>query len=636
MCHGQGIGTSPLRTAGRCAMAAARNKGTEHAGMRRVAIFGLVVAAVLFGCVRFAEHAARSFERLLVDRVQNGLAVLGLDWADVRADGLRVELRGHAPDIYARDLALESARATARPARVADLMTASLAPPPVREPVRFELLRDDATLTLTGRFAGEPMRQRLMAGLAALAPRLEVHDLTGINAQRPGADWGAEIDIAVLAAARVSNAFVRVEPGAVRVEGLARDADHRIELSEELLAVAGDQVRLDLQLRRPLGIAAPYVFSAVRDVAGGIHVEACTSRDYEEEAAIEAMLNRADVAVGTARCPVALGGPSGDWKAAVAAGLQALSELPAGRFRLEYHDAQLEGVPPTGAAEFEAALARLIAALPDSYRVLGNLGKLAQSPSDQATVYWMRMELAGGAVFLGGQVPDPASQRVIETYAAARFGSGGVRSSLTVASAAAPAGWQAAAMVALDILGEVDRGSAEIAEGRIAVQGNVPGPASAGRLHRLLAGEAPSGYETETEFRIDLPALAAATPKNPGRCAAELGATVAAEPVEFAPGSAVIEASSRPALDRLGAIFARCAGGRFEIAGHTDDRGSEELNLRLSQARADAVLDALITRGVPLGRLAAVGYGETQPVAPNDSESGRARNRRIEFRVIGE
>ena len=105
-------------------------------------------------------------------------------------------------------------------------------------------------------------------------------------------------------------------------------------------------------------------------------------------------------------------------------------------------------------------------------------------------------------------------------------------------------------------------------------------------------------------------------------------------PVAFAPGSAVFESGSREALDRLGGILRRCDSGRIEIGGHTDSQGSTALNQRLSRARAEAVLDALMARGVALDRLAARGYGEEQPVASNETEAGRALNRRIEFTAL--
>lgn len=73
---------------------------------------------------------------------------------------------------------------------------------------------------------------------------------------------------------------------------------------------------------------------------------------------------------------------------------------------------------------------------------------------------------------------------------------------------------------------------------------------------------------------------------------------------------------------------------RAEIAGHTDSSGADEYNLRLSQQRADAVLVYLGSQGIERSRLVARGYGESQPVAGNDSAAGRERNRRVEFRVL--
>ena len=71
-----------------------------------------------------------------------------------------------------------------------------------------------------------------------------------------------------------------------------------------------------------------------------------------------------------------------------------------------------------------------------------------------------------------------------------------------------------------------------------------------------------------------------------------------------------------------------------QIGGHTDSDGAESANLRLSQARAETVRDTLIDRGVDAAYLTAVGYGESEPVAPNDTSENKALNRRIELVVI--
>ncbi len=102
------------------------------------------------------------------------------------------------------------------------------------------------------------------------------------------------------------------------------------------------------------------------------------------------------------------------------------------------------------------------------------------------------------------------------------------------------------------------------------------------------------------------------------------------QPINFEVGSAVITADSTAVLDGA-AEFLLANGTVVEIAGHTDADGDDASNLALSQARAEAVMAYLADKGVPAENMTAVGYGETQPVASNDTPEGKAENRRIEF-----
>ena len=73
---------------------------------------------------------------------------------------------------------------------------------------------------------------------------------------------------------------------------------------------------------------------------------------------------------------------------------------------------------------------------------------------------------------------------------------------------------------------------------------------------------------------------------------------------------------------------------QVEIRSHTDNRGSEDYNVRLSQARAQSVTDYLNGKGIPSVRLVAKGYGKSQPIASNDTDEGRQLNRRTEFKIL--
>ena len=96
----------------------------------------------------------------------------------------------------------------------------------------------------------------------------------------------------------------------------------------------------------------------------------------------------------------------------------------------------------------------------------------------------------------------------------------------------------------------------------------------------------------------------------------------------------ILDESESILLEALETLRRMPEGSRFEIAGHTDSQGATDANQRLSQQRAEAVLRWLIEHGLDRGRFETRGYGEENPIDTNDTEEGRARNRRIEFRRL--
>ncbi|MBJ6144660.1 OmpA family protein [Hymenobacter sp. BT559] len=102
----------------------------------------------------------------------------------------------------------------------------------------------------------------------------------------------------------------------------------------------------------------------------------------------------------------------------------------------------------------------------------------------------------------------------------------------------------------------------------------------------------------------------------------------------FDSNKATLKPRSRTELSRLVEFLRQDPSLRVEVAGYTDNVGTPAANLSLSQRRAQAVLDYLTSQGVPASRLRAKGYGETRPLAANDTETHRAQNRRIELRIL--
>lgn len=128
--------------------------------------------------------------------------------------------------------------------------------------------------------------------------------------------------------------------------------------------------------------------------------------------------------------------------------------------------------------------------------------------------------------------------------------------------------------------------------------------------------------------------LAALDALKPGYGGADLVNALNQWVINFAPNSAQIPADGRPLIARAADAIKKAPHDlAFEVAGHTDDTGNAATNKAISKARAVAVREALVASGVPAARLTAKGYGSAQPVASNDTASGRFQNRRIEFKL---
>ncbi|KAE9629235.1 hypothetical protein FEE96_12830 [Parasedimentitalea maritima] len=104
--------------------------------------------------------------------------------------------------------------------------------------------------------------------------------------------------------------------------------------------------------------------------------------------------------------------------------------------------------------------------------------------------------------------------------------------------------------------------------------------------------------------------------------------------INFAPAGSRLDPSSTALLDTLYDVVSRCPDLVIEIGGHTDSLGKASQNVRLSERRADAVSEYLHEKGIPETRMKVTGYGETQPLVPNNTAQNRAKNRRIEFLVV--
>lgn len=129
------------------------------------------------------------------------------------------------------------------------------------------------------------------------------------------------------------------------------------------------------------------------------------------------------------------------------------------------------------------------------------------------------------------------------------------------------------------------------------------------------------------------PVVAQAAPK-PAPAPDPCAGVIRLRGVNFDFDKADIRPAARPILDQAARRLSQCPSERLRVEGHTDAIGSDAYNQELSQRRARSVRDYLVSQGVRSGRIEAVGFGESQPIASNDTPEGRQLNRRVEIRFL--
>ncbi|WP_177282354.1 OmpA family protein [Devosia enhydra] len=397
----------------------------------------------------------------------------------------------------------------------------------------------------------------------------------------PGAPTGFAADaLAGLdALADISEGVLRFENGVWSLTGVAATSAARDAARETLSARLSDtswQFSVEAQDLPP--VANPYTFLAVRAADG---ITTLSGHLLSDDLRRMVMIKAGEAAVD--RTVIATGEPSG-FVADVLAGLDALAALETGTLSFDGTRWSLSGnaAAQTDTARIEAALSR----------------------SAQGAAGWTQAIT----------IPEAPQASVPESQIAVPEAASPPEPAATEAEAAAtdPVDPPEAETVAAE-----DRAEPEAPVTTAPVE--APSP--------QLALAPTTGVDAQETPSVDGAALLA-------QCQAEVDALASRNAILFRSGSDALTDESLPVIDELAGYIAHCPGAIVHVEGHTDADGADDLNLALSVARAEAVVFALMDRGVALDRLYALGYGESLPIADNDTAAGKQRNRRIEFKIL--
>jgi OOP family OmpA-OmpF porin len=225
-------------------------------------------------------------------------------------------------------------------------------------------------------------------------------------------------------------------------------------------------------------------------------------------------------------------------------------------------------------------------------------------------------------VLVSGTVPDESTKAIIMARMRELYGPDRVVDQLAIGGVSLPPNW---GVYVQRLLGQnlklVSKGQLKVDGNTVTIRGEVANEAQRQQIASDIASNLNPTYTVNNGLRVS---------------AAEqnlLDETLARRIIEFESGKATLTPVGKAILDEMAGALQKVKGKKVEVIGHTDNVGLRESNLSLSQARAEAVRAYLGEKCISPDMIAVSGQGPDRPVADNANAEGRARNRRIEFRV---
>lgn len=598
-----------------------------------LALLAFLLAAMVMVGVAYA--AALVIESRTEKVVSARLADQKIDWISLRTDGLQVHLSGTAPNEAARFRAVNMVGAIVDSSRIRDGLDVTPASAVKAPDFSVQMLRTEDGIQLIGLMPQNPAEgslseEALAEAAVALAPEADLTNMLETADYPAPETWGPALAFGLEALKRLERSKVSVGATEVEIKAISDSEAQKRRLESELRALAPADVRLVLDISAPRPVITPFTLRFVVD-ADGARFDSCSADTERAQAQI---LSAATVAGLTGRpfCTIGLGTPTPRWAEAVVLAIRAVAELGSASVTFSDGDVTLLAGSDVTQAAFDKVVGELETGLPDAFSLTSTLEKAETATQGPAEFTATLTE--AGRVELRGRLTDDLMREAVDAFARAAFEGAEVRTATRV-DETLPDGWSIRVLAGLEALAEVEYGSLLVRADTVEVTGVTGSLETRGRITQILSGKLGQGQTFRVNVRYDEALDPIASLPTPEECAADVNAVIARTKITFTPASAELATDARPVLDELAGILTACPPMQLEIGGHTDSQGSEGGNQALSQARAEAVLLALQGRRVDISGMTAVGYGESTPIADNETEEGREANRRIEFVLQG-
>ena len=593
----------------------------------KIFLFGLIVS-VLF--IVFAFVLVNYFEKKTLEAVLTETSDTELSWLEVSTDGTRVIVSGFAPDEANRFIATSKISSIINSERIIDQIIVKKQITPSTIEYVLEILRDDNHISVIGFVPTNLQSKKLIAKLKVLAKDLEVRNLLEVSSFPITDAWKKTLDYAIASVELLPNSKISIAKEEIWISALSESIDDKIRIENQLTSLDPGFFKLHLDIQSPRPLIQPFSLRFTMDESGASLDKCSASDEYSKVIILSAMIK-----LGVDKesdCEIGIGVPAESWVDAVIIAATYVKEFEIASLTFENHNVSLVVSGNTGNDKFENIIDKLKKALPNEFQVAATLQPVLTKEIDNTNTFTVIKSL-DGVVELKGFLNDHTAEIAVRSYASSIFGSNNINDSLRL-SDKLPQNWPIQVLTGLEVVGLLDHGSLIIEPNTILLEGKSANPEIKSIVSEILSKKLGNDilYTLKLEYDEQL------VPKPIGldakKCVLDINNVIETLGIEFAPGEIVLQKSSNDTLRNMADIMQTCYIVPMEIGGHTDSQGRKSLNLSISQARAEAVMDSLLSYDILTGNLIAKGYGESTPIADNKTSEGRNKNRRIEFTLI--
>ena len=576
--------------------------------------------------MRFIEEASK-------DAINQSFKESGLKWAHAEADGLQVFIIGDAIDDAERFQAISVAGSVVDAARIVDQTVLLDSDDGYTPNFSLEILKNTKTVSVIGLMPTTSDRAGFLKELAkAVGSDKQVSDLITAAAYPSPVNWEPALRLALEVAKETEIAKITIAAGTVKVESIADSSEEKRRLQSSLGRSTPKGIALFLEISVPRPVISPFVFRAIK-LEEGFRLEACSALDAEVQGQILKSV-MAYAFEGKQSCQIGLGMPDVHWPNAIQNALKALDGWAAGSLTITGTEIKLVADAATPQKEFDLVIDNLNTVLPDVYTIQGVLPK-PKVVSGRGQAEFIATLSPEGLAQFRGPIRTAVNEEIFQSLAKARFGEDAVYTALSLDDSL-PKDWSIYVLAGVEALSLLKQGIVTIDLDAVEVRGRTEHETAKADITSQLIEKLPQGYDFTVKVEYTPPRKIEVYVPSAQECLAQINGLLSGRKINFEPGSDRVDLEGHELLDDLADVFKTCGEIPLEIAGHTDSQGREEMNQKLSQSRAQAVLVELQRRRILTSSFVAKGYGESQPIASNDTEDGRETNRRIEFNLINE